>query len=69
MFNHDFTLSKRWPFRETRSVEFRGEFFNSFNGHTFDKPGYTIDVPSSYGKISSVRQGGRQIQLGLKLHF
>ena len=69
MFNHDFSLAKRWPFKETRSFEFRGEFFNSFNNHTFDKPGYTIDVPSSYGKISSVRQGGRQIQLGMKIHF
>lgn len=69
MFNHDFSLAKRWPFKETRSFEFRGEFFNSFNNHTFDKPGYTIDVPSSYGKISSVRQGGRQIQLGVKIHF
>jgi hypothetical protein len=69
MFNHDFTISKRWPFMEARSVEFRAELFNSFNNHTFAAPGYTIDAPSSYGKVSSVRQGGRQIQLGLKIHF
>jgi hypothetical protein len=69
LFSHDFTLSKRWPFKETRSFEFRSEFFNIFNNHTFAAPGYTIDAPSSYGKVSGVRQPGRQIQLGLKIHF
>jgi len=69
MFNWDMAVSKRWPFKETRSFEFRAEFFNTFNNSTFAAPGYTIDVPSSYGKISGTRQGGRQIQFGLKLHF
>ena len=69
MFNTDFAFAKRWPFKETRGFEFRAEFYNGFNNHTFGKPGYTIDAPSSYGKVSSVRQGGRQIQFGLKLHF
>jgi len=69
MFNSDLALAKRWPFKESRSFEFRAEFFNAFNNHTFAAPGYTIDAPSSYGRVSSVRQGGRQIQFGLKIHF
>lgn len=69
MFNSDFTLSKRWPFLESKSVEFRAEFFNGFNNHTFAAPGYTLDAPAQLGRINSVRQTGRQIQLGLKVHF
>jgi hypothetical protein len=69
MNNLDFALYKRWPFTETRNVEFRAEFFNGFNDHSFNQPGPFIDAPQSFGRISSVRQGGRQIQFALKLHF
>jgi hypothetical protein len=69
MNNFDLALSKRWPFKETRDVEIRGEFFNGFNNHSFSPPGYVEDQPSSFGVIGGVRQGGRQMQVALKLHF
>jgi hypothetical protein len=69
MNNLDFSLYKRWPFKETRDVEFRAEFFNGFNDHSFSAPGGAEDSPSSFGAVSSVRQGGRQIQFALKVHF
>jgi carboxypeptidase family protein/TonB-dependent receptor-like protein len=66
--NWDSAIFKRWPFGETRDVEFRGEFFNFLNGHTFDPPGAAIGTPQ-FGKISATRQNGRQVQLALKVHF
>jgi hypothetical protein len=67
--NLDCALSKRWPFKETRNLEFRAEFFNAPNNVTFGYPGYVEDNPASFGKVSSTRQNGRQIQFALKLHF
>jgi hypothetical protein len=69
MNNWDMALYKRWVFKETRDVEFRAEFFNSLNGHSFSAPGFVEDSPSTFGVIGGVRQGGRQGQLALKLHF
>lgn len=69
MNNFDLALYKRWPFKETRDFEIRGEFFNAFNEHSFFHAGWQVDVPSTFGVVSSVRQGGRQIQVALKLHF
>jgi hypothetical protein len=69
MNNFDLALAKRWPFKETRDVEIRGEFFNGFNEHSFGQPGFVEDQPSAFGVIGSVRQGGRQMQVSLKLHF
>jgi hypothetical protein len=69
MNNFDLALYKRWPFKETRDFEIRGEFFNGFNNHSFSPPGYVEDQPASFGVIGGVRQGGRQMQVALKLHF
>jgi hypothetical protein len=69
LFNWDAAISKRWPFGENRNVEFRAEFFNSLNGHTFDAPGDTLGTPG-FGVVSNTtRQPGRNIQFGVKLHF
>jgi hypothetical protein len=69
MFNWDFSLIKRWPFMEKKHVEFRADFFNGWNQHTFATPGFTIDDPNSFGKVSNTRQNGRQIQFALKIHL
>jgi hypothetical protein len=34
----DFSLLKRWPIRETLSVEFRADFFNLFNYANYNNP-------------------------------
>src|SRR5581483_4637265 len=66
--NWNFALSKRWPFRESRSLELRGEFFNLLNQTTFGYPTFVVDNPQ-FGKVSSTRNSGRSVQLGLKIHF
>jgi hypothetical protein len=69
LLNWDSSFSKQWPFGEARDIEFRGEFFNFVNGHTFDPPGVSLGIPG-FGLVSNTtRQGGRNIQFALKLHF
>ena len=31
--------------------------------------GFVVDVPAQFGRVSSIRQSGRSVQLGLKVHF
>ena len=64
----DFTVTKQFKFTETKSLQFRAEFFNIFNTPTFVAPGTTIDT-SSGGQIASTLNGGRTIELALKLFF
>jgi hypothetical protein len=64
----DFTVSKRFKFSESKSLEFRSEFFNIFNTPTFALPGTTIDTASG-GQISSTLNAGRTIELAMKLFF
>ncbi len=66
--NLDFALYKRWKVRETRHVELRGEAFNLLNQPSFGYPGTIVGTPQ-FGRVSNTRNGGRQIQLALKIHF
>lgn len=67
--NGDAALVKRWPFGESRAVEFRAEFFNFLNGSTFDPPADKLGS-TTFGTVSTTnRQPGRQIQFSLKVHF
>lgn len=65
--NYDLSLAKKTPFGESKSVEFRAEFFNAFNHAQF----YKIDNAggsSTFGQVLSDR-GPRIIQLALKFYF
>jgi hypothetical protein len=42
LLNSDSAISKQWPFKESRNIEFRVEFFNFLNGHTFDASGSSL---------------------------
>ena len=66
--NWDASLAKSWYFLESRRVEFRADFQNLPNAHTFSTP-YALIGTSQFGEITGVRQNGRNIQLGLKLQF
>ncbi|MBS1801354.1 MAG: TonB-dependent receptor [Acidobacteria bacterium] len=69
LFNWDSSISKSWPlFREPQSIEFRADFFNTANSHSFSAPGSQFGT-SQFGKISAARQPGRQLQFGLLLNF
>lgn len=67
--NWDFSVYKRFTVREETQFELRGEFYDFLNQTTFGYPGFVVDVPAQFGRVSSTRQSGRSVQLGLKLHF
>jgi hypothetical protein len=65
--NFDISLVKKTPIRESKSLEFRAEFFNAFNHTQF----YRVDNAggsSTFGQVLSDR-GPRLIQLALKFYF
>ena len=79
--NVDFSVIKRFQLRETKSIEFRAEFFNLFNHVNLANPisnlnaavvdqntGQIID-PGDFGRIISTSNNPRLIQFALKLNF
>jgi len=47
--NVDFSIIKRFPFRESKNIEFRAEFFNLFNHVNFANPVSNLNAVSSSG--------------------
>ncbi|MFN7928846.1 MAG: TonB-dependent receptor [Blastocatellia bacterium] len=66
--NFDLSFFKNYYIRETKSIQFRAEFFNAFNRVRFAGPNSQIDS-GSFGLVSGQGNGPRQIQLALKLIF
>jgi hypothetical protein len=64
----DFTVAKQFKFTESKSLQFRAEFFNIFNHPTFAAPTTTIDTASG-GQIASTLNASRTVELALKLFF
>jgi hypothetical protein len=67
--NVDFSIIKRFVLGETKSVEFRAEFFNLFNWTNFATPNSNIAVPATFGRITATSSGPRVIQFALKVSF
>ena len=65
--NWDLAFMKRFKIRERFDLQFRAEFFNTFNFAQFMPPETRVGNPN-IGKISSAREP-RDIQFGLKLSF
>jgi hypothetical protein len=64
----NFSLFKNFPIRERVRFQFRFETFALFNHANFSNPAATINT-SSFGNITSLTGGTRNIQLGAKLIF
>ena len=79
--NVDFSIIKRFPFYEAKSVEFRAEFFNLFNQVNLANPTSNLNVatvnantgeiinPGDFGRITSTSNNPRLIQFALKFNF
>ena len=63
----DFSAFKNIPIRESKSLQFRAEFFNVFNHANFRLPNNDISSPN-FGEISEALPG-RLVQLALKFIF
>ncbi len=68
--NSDFSLIKQFALpRKDMGLQFRAEFFNLFNHPQFGPPGNDINVPASFGIVSSTVNNPRLTQLALRLTF
>jgi hypothetical protein len=67
LHNWDLAFMKRFKFSERFDLQFRAEFFNTFNFAQFFPPETHVGNPN-IGKISRAREP-RDIQFGLKLTF
>lgn len=63
----DFSTFKNIPIHESKSLQFRAEFFNVFNHANFRLPDNDISSPT-FGEISESLPG-RLVQLALKFYF
>jgi carboxypeptidase family protein len=80
--NVDFSIIRRFPFGESRNIEFRAEFFNLFNHVNFATPTNNLNAaslvdqntgqiinPGDFGHITATSNNPRLIQFALKLNF
>jgi hypothetical protein len=80
--NFDFSVLKRVPLHEARSMEFRADFFNVLNHANRDNPVSDIStvlatdptsgrilIPGDFGRVLGYSSSPRIIQLALKLNF
>jgi hypothetical protein len=65
--NFDLTIGRTFKFGESKSVEFRSEFFNAFNHAQFMNPDHG-GGSSTFGQITQARDP-RIIQFALKMYF
>jgi eukaryotic-like serine/threonine-protein kinase len=79
--NVDFSLIKRFPFGESKNIEFRAEFFNLFNHVNFANPVNNLNAasvdqntgqiinPGDFGRITATSNNPRLIQFAIKFNF
>ena len=66
--NWDMALSKQFAVHEGQTVQFRSEFFNTFNHPQFANPALSASQPT-FGQITLTSVSPRVIQLALKYSF
>jgi hypothetical protein len=64
----DLGLDRTQIIRERMRLQFRAEFFTAFNTPNFAAPQSTTTA-INFGQVTSAGNGGRNIQLGLRLSF
>jgi hypothetical protein len=69
--NVDFSIFKQFLLKEQWRLEFRSEFFKSFNHPNFTNPSssFTLSSLKSFGKVFNTVTDPREIQFALKLYF
>jgi hypothetical protein len=67
-YQEDFSIAKTFPVSEVVKVEFRGEMFNAFNRHVFNKPDSGV-LDSNFGQITSTLDAPRTVQFVLRLTY
>ena len=65
--NVDFNLSKNFKVSESNTLQFRAEFFNTFNRANFSVPG--VNASAGFGQVVNTSTEARIIQFALKYRF
>jgi hypothetical protein len=66
--NVDLSVNKRWTIRERYGLLFRSDFYNLPNRPNFTVPA-AVRGRGDFGRITSTRGTGRQIQLSMRFEF
>lgn len=67
--NFDMSLAKQFRVRESQTLLFRAEFFNTFNHAQFQIPALNSSASTGFGAITGLVASPRVIQLALKYEF
>ena len=67
-YDEDLGVNKHIPIHENISADFRGEMFNAFNRHSFNKPDSGIQ-DDNFGQVSSTLLGPRNVQFTLRITY
>lgn len=67
--NWDMTVSKTFQIRESQTLQFRTEFFNTFNTPQFNNPNTNAGAATGFGQITSTSVNPRPIQFALEFNF
>lgn len=62
------SISKTFQINESKTLQFRTEFFNTFNHTQFSDPFANV-AAGSFGQITGTSVNPRLLQLGLKFLF
>ena len=67
-YDEDFGINKAIPITEKVNLNFRGELFNAFNRHAFNKPDSGVQ-DDNFGQVSSTLLGPRNIQFTMRVTY
>ncbi|WP_348267838.1 TonB-dependent receptor [Edaphobacter paludis] len=67
--NVDLSVFKQFSLGDVRKIELRFEGFNAFNHANFGNPSASVSNTATFGKITSVVNDPREIQLAGKFYF
>lgn len=67
-YDEDLGVNKHIPIREGISADFRGELFNAFNRHAFNKPDSGVQ-DTNFGQVGSTLLGPRNVQFTLRITY
>jgi len=67
-YDEDFGINKEMRFTEKIKADFRGEMFNAFNRHAFNKPDSGVQ-DNNFGQVGSTLLGPRNVQFSLRITY
>ena len=67
--NIDMSVAKTFRVWHEQRLDFRADFFNTFNIASYQQPGFLARPTLTFGQITGVNSSPRTIQLSLKYAF